>query len=159
MHREADLGYPYMIEVLSPWMSFCGFRFYVDIKGAIFFGYKLLCVFYKQYCVVISYLSDIMGTWYSRLKVILCFLSTMIALQSCVSFCCTALWISHVYAYIPSLWAALPSHPSRASQQLVELPVLRSTSSWLAILHVVVFIRQCYSLSKVILLSRTSFLL
>lgn len=158
MHREADLGYPYMIEVLSPRVSFCGFRFYVDTKGAIFFWYKLLCVFYKQYCVVISYLSDIMGTWYSRLKVILCFLLTMIALQCCVSFCCTALWVSCMYAYIPSLWAALPSHPFRASQHLVELLVC-STFNWLAVSHVVVFICQCHSLSKVILLSRTSFLL
>ena len=35
----------------------------------------------------------------------------IIALQSCGHFCCTALWISHMYTYIPSL-PPLPPHPT-----------------------------------------------
>ena len=47
----------------------------------------------------------------------------ILALQSCGRFCCTALWISHMYTYIPSLFYLPPtttpsSHPSRLSQSL-----------------------------------------
>ena len=43
----------------------------------------------------------------------------IIALEYCVSFCCTAKWISHMYTYIPSLSdlpRSPPSHPIRSSQ-------------------------------------------
>ena len=75
-----------------------------------------------------------------------------VASQYYVSFCCTTKWISHMHTYVPispPSWAYLPSslsHPSRSSQStdLISL-CYAAASHWLSILHLVVYIRRCYS--------------
>ena len=62
----------------------------------------------------------------------------IIALQWCVSFCCTATWISYMYTYIPSLLdvphpTPVPSHPSRSSQSTGLSPLCHTTASYLRI--------------------------
>ena len=53
----------------------------------------------------------------------------IIALQSCVSFCCPAAWISHMYTYIRSLLNLSPRTPLHQviPEHLAELPVPHST--------------------------------
>ena len=80
---------------------------------------------------------------------------SIIALQWCVSLCFITKWISYTYTYIPisppssvSLPPSL-SHHSRWSQstKLISLCYV-AASHGLSILHLVVYICQCYSLTS-----------
>ena len=75
----------------------------------------------------------------------------IIALQCCVGFCCTTVWISCEYTYVPSLLSILPHSPrptllghhralSWVPHVTQQLPTI-----YLSILHVVVYICQCYT--------------
>ena len=54
-----------------------------------------------------------------------------IALQRCVSLCCTTMWLTYRHTYTPSLLdlpPTPPSHPSKAiTERQAELPVLQSS--------------------------------
>ena len=80
---------------------------------------------------------------------------SIIAFQCCVSFSCITKWISYMYTYIPisppsciSLTPSL-SHHSRWSQstELISLCDAAASHS-LSILHLVVCICHCYSLTS-----------
>ena len=80
------------------------------------------------------------------------------ALQYCVGFWHVSTWISHGYTHIPSLCPAfLPPHPSPLGYN--RAPVLTSLCQavnfhWLPILHMVMYMFQCYSLNSSRLLLR-----
>ena len=77
---------------------------------------------------------------------------SIFALQCCVSFCCTIMWISYMYTYILSLWASLPPHPHPTHldhpKHRAELSFLCfiAGSHQLSILHMTEYICQCYTL-------------
>ena len=61
-------------------------------------------------------------------------------------------WISHRYIYVASLWTSLPpstpSHASRLSQSTGRSSLChRANSHWLSVLHLVMYMFQCYSLN------------
>ena len=71
-----------------------------------------------------------------------------IALQYCIGFCCTTMQMNHNYTYITSILSLPPlphPSPSRSSQsaRLGSLCYI-ATSYQLFILHMIVYICQCY---------------
>ena len=77
----------------------------------------------------------------------------IIALQHCVGFCHTSVWISHRNTLFPPSWTSVPPpsppHPSRLSQS-TELSSLFHTanSHRLSVLHMAVYMFQCCSFSS-----------
>ena len=75
----------------------------------------------------------------------------IIALQYCVSFYHTRVWISHTQTYIPFLLNLPPTPhlipPQVVTEHRLELPVLHGSFP-LAIFHMVMYIFHCYSLNS-----------
>ena len=74
----------------------------------------------------------------------------VIALQYCLGFCHTSMWISHRYTYVPSLLNPSPTtHPILAFRlsQSTGLSSLCHTANFdlLSILHLAVYMFLCYS--------------
>ena len=78
----------------------------------------------------------------------------IIALQYCIGFCHTSTWISHKYNMSPSSWTSLPPPtplpptPSHLSQSTCMSSLYHTANShWLSILHMVIYIDFCATVS------------
>ena len=95
--------------------------------------YKIYCLIYPLICSF----AFIFFNW------------RIITLQYCAGFCHTSTWISHRYAYVPSLPSPFPSHPSRLVQSRYLSSLNHTANSrWPSILHMVMYMFQCYSLNS-----------
>ena len=78
----------------------------------------------------------------------------IIALQYCIGFCCVSTWISHRYTCIRSLLNLPPtSHPIPLLWVLTEHQiwapcVIQQISTGYLILHMIMYMLQCYSLNS-----------
>ena len=88
--------------------------------------------------------------WYGQVFFFFNIFQRIIALQCCVVFCHTMIWISYKYTNIPSLLTLPPTPPHSTPQSVTEhqvaLPVLHS-NLLLAVLHMVMYMFQRYSLN------------
>ena len=66
----------------------------------------------------------------------------IVVLQRCVGFCCTTVWISHKYVYIPSILESPPMQPLWVVTECQPgFPMLYiAASHYLSVLHMVVCI-------------------
>ena len=75
----------------------------------------------------------------------------ILALQCCVAFCCTTVWMSYKYTLCPPSWASLPPpHPTFKSiteHRAWSWISYTAASLYLLILHMIVYICQCNSQS------------
>ena len=79
----------------------------------------------------------------------LLFFKKKIYLQNFLVFSQTSTWISHRYTYVPSLRRPFPLHPSRLSQNTgLSSLFYTANSHLLSVLHMVMCMFQCYSLSS-----------
>ena len=86
-------------------------------------------------------------------KIIIYFNWRPITLQYCGAFCHTLTWISHGCTCVPALWTPLllPSlpHPIPSGLSLALSALLHSSNlHWSFILHMIVYMFQCYSLKS-----------
>ena len=97
---------------------------YVDIYYYILFYPKLHWCFpflhsWKQHWILLSIMASALLFKSISILSLFLFYWSVIALQCCISFCCTITWNSYMYTYIPSLLSLPPfpaSYPSRSSQ-------------------------------------------
>ena len=78
---------------------------------------------------------------------------SIITLQYCDGFCHTSTWISHEQACVPPSWtpSQIPPHPiplGCARSPALGALLLASNLHWSFILHVVIYMFQCYSLKS-----------
>ena len=75
---------------------------------------------------------------------------SMIALQNCVSFCCTKKWISSMHIYILLPLGLSSPHPTPLGHHRAPswAPCVTTASHQLSVLHMVMYVCQCYSLNS-----------
>ena len=135
------------------WAHTRGFIKSMKLSGLLFLpsmhGHSICLPTHPNYCIHVSCSihffpleksRETAHTWRLHALSLLFFLN-------CVGFCCTIMWISHKYAYLPSIMSlppTLPSHACRSSQS-TELSSLCYTAASLQVstLPMVVYICQC----------------